>query len=87
MEEFFQNSWVTLVLMGALLAILVAGGIYIIRKVREPEGGKEPTASEWLTKFKELHAQGELSDQEYRTIKSVLSEQLQQELNSTDKTA
>ena len=68
----------------ALSAALVAGGIYVIGRVRAGINGKEPPASEWLTKFKELHAKGELSDEEYRTIKAMLAERLQRELNSTD---
>jgi hypothetical protein len=39
-----------------------------------------------MTNFRELHAQGELSDEEYRTIKAVLAERFEQELNSTDET-
>ena len=86
MAEYLSNPWVMLVALSALVAVLVAGGLYAIGKVREENDRKEPPASEWLTKFKELHAQGELSDEEYRTIKAMLTDRLQRELNSTDKT-
>ena len=45
---------------------------------------KELPTSEWMTKFEELHGQGELTDEEYRTIKAMLAERLQQELNGTE---
>jgi len=86
MAEFLGSPLASVVFLVALLAVLVSGGIYVIGRVRAGINAKEPPASEWLTKFKELHAQGELSDQEYRTIKAMLAERLQQELNSTDET-
>ena len=70
----------------ALTASLVAIGIYVIGRVRAGIRSKEPPANEWFTKFKELHAKGDLSDEEYRTIKAMLAERLQRELNSTDQT-
>ena len=84
MSEFLGSPWAMVVMLLALTATLVAAGVYVIGKVRAGMMHKEPPASEWLTNFKELHAQGELSDEEYRTIKAMLAERLQQELNSTD---
>jgi uncharacterized membrane protein len=75
-----------IVILIALAAALVAGGIYVIGRVRASLRGKDPPSSQWMTNFKELHAKGELSDEEYRTIKSVLAERLESELNSTDET-
>jgi uncharacterized membrane protein len=73
-----------MVILLAVLAALVAGGIYAIGRVRAGIRRKDPTASEWLTKFQELHGKGELTDEEYRTIKGMLAERLQRELNSTE---
>lgn len=84
MAEFLASPQVTIVLLVAVTAALIAGGVYVIGRVRSGLAPTEPPSSEWLTKFKELHSQGELSDEEYRTIKSVLAERLQRELNSTD---
>ena len=84
MAEFLGSPHATIVFLLALTATLIAGGIYVIGRVRAGINAKEYPANEWLTKFKELHAQGELSDEEYRTIKAMLAERLQQELNSTD---
>ena len=39
---------------------------------------------ELLTNFREMHARGELSDQEYRTIKTRLAAVIHAELKSAD---
>ena len=63
----------------ASLAILVAIGIYSAGIIRTKAVQKEPSASELLTKFREMHSQGVLSDEEFRTIKTTLTERLQTE--------
>ncbi len=85
MAEFLGSPLASVVFLVALTAAFVAAAVYVIARVRAGINRKEPPASEWLTNFKELHAKGELSDEEYRTIKAVLTERLQRELNGTDK--
>jgi uncharacterized membrane protein len=67
-----------------VLAVLVAVAYYIVGKTRPKPVQKERKASEWLSKCRELHSQGELSDEEFRTIKTNLAAQLQAELNDND---
>jgi len=67
-----------------LLAMIIAVGVYVIGKVRASMRTSEPGASEWMTKFREMHLQGELSDEEFRTIKAMLAERLERELNDKD---
>jgi uncharacterized membrane protein len=86
MADFLGSPQATIVFLVAVSAAAIAGGVYVIGRVRRGLDPPESPSSEWLTKFKELHAEGELSDEEYRTIKSVLAERLQRELNSTDPT-
>jgi uncharacterized membrane protein len=86
MAELLGGPLAEVVILLAVAAALVAVGFYVIARVRAGIHRKEPPASEWLTNFKELHAQGELSDEEYRTIKAMLAERFQQEINGTDKT-
>jgi len=69
-----------LILWGALLAVLVATLVYVIGKLRAEPVQQEPKASELLSNFRELHSRGELSDEEFRTIKSTLAAQFQEEL-------
>ncbi len=40
-----------------------------------------PGASELMSNFRELHSQGGLSDEEYRTIKAMLAQQVENELS------
>lgn len=67
----------------AMLAALVAVGVYVASKVRAGFTDKGPRASEMLTTFRELYSQGELSDEEFRNIKTKLADRLQRELDST----
>ena len=57
----------------AVLAIMVAMAWYVIEKIRPKPEKKEPLASQWLSKYRELHSQGVLSDEEFRTIKTTLA--------------
>jgi hypothetical protein len=84
MSEFLAGPLASVVLLLAAIAMLVAVGFFVIVKVRGAAADEEPAASELLTNFQELHERGGLSDAEYRTIKSVLAERLQDELNNTD---
>jgi hypothetical protein len=83
--------WLAVIL--ALLALAIASlrtlvGLAVsgLGKWRGGSADDQPSASELLTKFKEVHARGGLSDDEYRTIKTKLATQLEAELNATDKT-
>ncbi len=73
-----------LVIWLALLAILVAVAVYCITKTRSHSAQQEQDTHELMTKFRELHSQGGLSDEEYRTIKNTFTEQLRQGVNKDD---
>ena len=66
----------------ALLAIMVAIAAYFISKIRAKTLQREPRASELLSKFREMHSRGVLTDAEFRTIKTALAELLQKELSN-----
>jgi uncharacterized protein HemY len=74
-----EPEW--LVVSFALLAIMTAIAAYVILKIRAKTLQREPRASELLSKFREMHSRGVLTDAEFRTIKTALAEQLQKELN------
>jgi hypothetical protein len=79
MKEFLRSTEAQWIIAFALLAMLVVAGVYLIGLVRRTYFGGPPSASEDLTRFRELHARGELSDREYQTIKRRLAERLQKE--------
>jgi hypothetical protein len=85
-ERFWSLEPESLVLWLAALAALVAVAAYFILKIRAKTLQNEPQASELLSKFRDLHSQGELSDEEFRTIKTTLAVELQNELNDSGKT-
>ena len=82
----FENPIARALLMLAAILVLAAIGISIMRRFRGGAGDDGPDASKLLTKFRDLHAKGDLSDEEFRTIKTKLAGQLQEELNDNDET-
>lgn len=84
MAEFFEDSTVQLVIWLSALAVLVAVAVYVIMRIRTAPVQSEPVASEMLSKFRELRGQGDLSEEEFRTIKTTLAEQLQEELKDNE---
>lgn len=58
--------------------VLAAAGslVWLVKRWRDVRAEDTPAASDLLTNFRELHSQGGLSDEEYRTIKTTLAGQL-----------
>lgn len=79
MWEFLQTPTARLVELFAVLAVMIAVAVYIVTKVRAGLRDSDNDASDMLTKFREIHAKGDLSDEEFRTIKTHLADQLQDE--------
>lgn len=75
-----------LVLWGAVLAVLAVCAVYVLGKIRRSSAQNEPIADELLSKCRDLHAQGGLSDEEFRTIKTQLATRLQDELKENGET-
>ena len=60
-------------LLFAAIAALAVLGIWIVARFRGGmKDSDQPGASELLSKFRDLHEQGKLSDQEFRNIKTLL---------------
>jgi len=86
MTDFLLQSPAARLVVGiAVVAILVAIGIYVVGRVRTSFREDGSTTNDLLTNFRELHSRGELSDGEYRTIKATLSARLQEELKDSGK--
>lgn len=77
----------------ALILLLVAGGVVLVRRyqmhghvlksLHDKSVHDTDDPSELLTKFRELHSRGTLSDEEYRTIKTKLASEMQSRLPDT----
>ena len=65
--------------IGALMGLLVIG-VLVVQKFRGGTADKAATTNETLANFQEMRERGDISDADYRKIKSVLGAQLQGEL-------
>ncbi len=85
----FLDAWSTptgqVIKWASAIAILVAVCAYVIGKIRRQVRESDPGPSEFMTNFRELYSQGELSDEEYRTIKAMLASRLQERLKAPAK--
>ena len=86
MTELFRHPLSQATLWFAVIFALSALAVLGLRRWRGGASGAQPKASELLTKFRELHGRGSLSDDEYRTIKTTLARQLDAELKENDST-
>jgi hypothetical protein len=84
MLEFLQTREAQIVLWTLAGAAFCAIGVYLVKKFRDRAVQDQPQASELLTNFREMHSQGGLSDEEFRTIKAQLADRLQREINDND---
>jgi len=89
-DEAAQRFWNAepgwLILWLGVLAVLIAVGWYILGKIRAKPLQQDRWAGQWLAKCRESYLRGELSDEEFREIKTTLAQQLQDELKEDDST-
>jgi uncharacterized membrane protein len=87
MTDFVSEPLLRAALWFAVILGLLALAITGLRRWRGGSAKDQEDASELLTKFREVHARGGLSDDEYRTIKTKLAAQIDTGLNVNDKTS
>lgn len=86
MPDFSTGPLARALLLLAGVLVLLVIGIWLARKFRGSADEDMPLSHDMLTKFRDLHAQGKLSDEEFRTIKTGLARQLREELTENDET-
>ena len=87
MTELFRHPLSQAALWFAVIFALSALAALGLRRWRGSALDVQPKASELLTKFRELHGRGSLSDDEYRTIKTKLAREIETELRENDETS
>jgi hypothetical protein len=91
LADLASNSLAKAAVWFAVIFVLAAMGLVVVRKWRDSAADDTPDAHELLTKFREVHDRGGLSDDEYRTIKTKLAGQVQGQLegqlSSNEKTS
>jgi hypothetical protein len=86
MPEVLRDQLSQAALWFAVAIALLALAIVAMRKWRGGAADDQPKASELLTKFREMHLRGGLSDAEYRTIKTKLATQIDAEVKDSNNT-
>ena len=84
MQEILTTTTARAVLWVAVLMVVMAVGYYLVRRYRDRSDDDRQTASDLLTNFREMHHEGDISETEFRTIKTVLGEKLHEELKEPD---
>lgn len=72
MLEFLRTPLAQAVLWFSILTALIAIGVYVVAKFRDRAVGSESETGDMLTSFREMRQQGDLSETEFRTIKTML---------------
>jgi hypothetical protein len=84
MTALFRHPLAQAALWFAVIFALSALAVVALRRWRGSASCAQLRPSELLTKFRELHGRGSLSDDEYRTIKTTLARQLDAELKENE---
>ena len=87
MTELFRHPLSQAALWFAVIFALSALAVIALRRWRGSAFEGQPDTSELLTKFRDLHDRGGLSDGEYRTIKTKLARQVDAELKDNKQTS
>ena len=79
-----REALVEAALLFAAIAALAGLGALVVSKFRGSTKDEERPASQMLSNFRNLHEQGELSETEFRNIKTLLSDKIQEELKDSE---
>ncbi len=80
--DFVSHGHGLMMLLVAVTVSVCAVGYYVVDKVRRSLREEGPSVHEHVTNFRELHARGQLSDEEYRNIKSKLASRLVEQVKT-----
>ncbi len=84
MLDLVQNSATQTALFRTVILVVVSiVGFYIVQRVRDVADDTE-TTGDMLSNFREMEHQGDLSEAEFRTIKTVLAARMQSQINDED---
>lgn len=72
--EFLRTPTAQAVIWCTILIWLVIAGYYLVQQCRRYVQGDVPPSGEHLSTFRKIYEEGELSDTEFRTIRTVLME-------------
>ena len=79
MWDFLTGPVAQVVLWVVALLVLMAIVSYALGRYRDRIDEDEQGPNEWLDNFREMHAEGDISESEFRKVRTVLDENVQQE--------
>jgi hypothetical protein len=79
--EGLTQALVLFAIIFALMALVLA----VARRFRDRSARDRLDPNELMSNFRDLHERGGLSDEEFRTIKAKLADELKSELNDNSK--
>lgn len=81
MWEFLTTPAAKAVISAATLAAILVVAYYIVRRFRDRIDDDPQLADIVLTNFREMHHQGDITDGEFRDIKTMMGAELQRQAN------
>lgn len=78
MKQITPETFTQLAIWSAVLFGLIAVAMVLLAKLRGNSQQSEDSTNQLLSNLQDLRQEGDISDAEYRTIKSVLGAKLQQ---------
>lgn len=63
----------------AVIFVLTIAGVLAVKRFRGHMGKEAPVTNDMITTFRQLRGQGELSEEEYRTIRTMLESDYRKE--------
>jgi hypothetical protein len=83
MSGILNSAAADLLLAVAGCGLLAVVGTWLINRCKQMVYEQSSNSNEMMSTFSELHEQGELSDEEYKNIKTRLAAKMQLEARST----
>ena len=84
MSDILTTPGTRIVLSIAILVVLILIARYVLTNFRGRIDEDIPQANDHLDNFREIRSKGDISEVEFRNIKTVLGEQLHQESPDLD---
>src|SRR6185436_7601984 len=84
MWDFLSNPYGQITVWGGVGVVWVALAVYVIRRCPTGADDAKLATSDMMDAFRDLHGHGQLSDDEYRSIKTKLAARLKAELAKPD---
>jgi hypothetical protein len=84
MSVFLRDAAAELLLALTGCSVLTAIGAYLIIRCKHMVCDQGTNTNEMMSTFHELHEQGELSDEEYKNIKTRLASRMHRETKVVD---